>query len=254
MRFARSLPGVQVIGGALFGSLGLLLFISLGGSLQSYLPFALLALLAVGLGLLSVARSWGEVKTSYSLLLTNLLALSIVLFLFPNQEHPFAHALCSALMLVAVVDGSLVMAERPRWLCHGAVAVSFVLLVAIFPAARDWQILGPLVLLVVWKSLVNLSFGHALEKRLKRNQLEAFQATVVTLNHEFNNVAAVTDGLLKKIHDQKNQAVNLEPSDLAMLDRNLKRLVQLIKRFRGLKAYEEIEYVGAVKMVELPRD
>jgi len=254
MRFAQSLPGVQVIGGALFGALGLLLFISLGGSLQSYLPFALLAFLAIALGLVSVVRSWSELRTSYSLLFTNLVALLIVLFLFPNQKHPFAHALCSALMLVAVVDGSLVMAARPRWICSGVVAISVVLLVAFFPAARDWQILGPLVLLVAWKSLVNLSFGRALEAKLKRNQLEAFQATVVTLNHEFNNVAAVTDGILKKVHHQKMQAVTLEPADVEMLDRNLKRLVQLIKRFRGLKAYEEIEYVGAVKMVELPRD
>lgn len=245
---------LQFASSVLYALLGLFLFANFGGEFKDYWGFFLIPALGLVSAFYIRARKPTALVSSYLFLASNHMALLFVQFFFPETSHKFAHPLSSCLLLVAVVDAGLVMVRPARLANYAGLGFSLLAVLLFSPEIRDVKFFGPMILLLAWKVLVNFYFGQVLEAQLKAKQLQAFRATVVTLNHEFNNVAAIVAGLLHKINPERAHQISIEESDLAMLDRNLHRLVRLIKQFRSLKAYEEIEYLGEVKMVELPAE
>ena len=190
---------------------------------------------------------------SWTFLVSNQLSLAYVYFCFPQGDERL-QILASALMLVAVVDAAVLMTPAVQVASHWITAISTAMALYLQPQFFVLLVLGPVLLLLIWKVFLNWQLRLMLEKQIKARQFEAFRATVVTLNHEFNNVAAICDVVIAKIRTELAGEPQAKAEDLTMLERNLKRLVVLIKQLRGLKSYSEVVYQGDVKMVDLSSD
>jgi len=106
--------------------------------------------------------------------------------------------------------------------------------------------LVPLVILIVWKG-VNTHFQHrAYKDQLQLARFRAFQATVVRLNHEFNNIGAIILGFLDVL---KNE--HASEKEIDRLSFSLNRFLKIIKQIKRTNHYQEEHYGLSAKMVSL---
>lgn len=216
-----------------------------------YYSFPALALMnTVSVYLLRTRRWDGEVP-SFLLVASCCVALSHAYFFFPARSGGVFHAVMAFGMFNAMVDVSTVLKKRASitMLIFTAVATVGALLAT--PGFSGPVVAGPVLVLFLWKLLLFVRFRESQAVREKTRQMEAFRATVVTLNHEFNNVSAICQTLLRKIRASAAPELITEAEDFDMLERNLERMVKSIKALRKIESYEEVVYVGSTKMVDL---
>ena len=101
---------------------------------------------------------------------------------------------------------------------------------------------NPEVFLVKIQNFLELTKLHDMEKA--QESMATYKATVVSLNHEFNNIISIVSLYLE-------QSVKKEIDDKLRenLDNSLRRLVQKIKDFRKIESIQVESYVGDTKMI-----
>lgn len=216
-----------------------------------YVPFLVLTVMnSVSVYFLRT-RHWDGEVPSFLLVASCSGALSHAYFFYPALSGSVFHAVMAFGMFNAMVDVSTVLRRRASITMLAFTAVATVGALLTTPGFAGPVVAGPVVVVFLWKVLLFVRFRESQALREKTRQMEAFRATVVTLNHEFNNVSAICQTLLRKIRGSAAPAVITEAEDLDMLERNLERMVKSIKALRKIESYEEVVYVGSTKMVDL---
>lgn len=246
---------LHLAGATLYLIFGFLLSLKVSASsLSDWLGFGFVAILSYGFAAWEFTRPMGKYSPSVLLFCSNQLAMINMLFFTPKFDNPEVYVFCSALLMVGVVDAAIVLKRRIMVLSHWAMALIVLAALVLRQEFQKDYIVGTVLILLAWKFMINTRMKRSFDEKVKTRQLEAFRATVVTLNHEFNNLAAICQSVMYKLRADAGSGKAVAESDLAMLERNLNRLVSLIKKLRELESYEEVTYVGSVKMLELPKE
>ncbi|MCO5142229.1 MAG: hypothetical protein M9962_03965 [Oligoflexia bacterium] len=253
MKFLNKQAIIMLIGATAYGLLGLIVIKELNLPLSRGVGYFSLMMLSICVVL---SMSTLRLKQSYFslwLFIICQLTLGNTFFYFPLFGGE-GHIICCIVMLIAVVDCGVLMPTRLMTMNHIFSAMQTSILIFWIPDFQNMLIIGPVGLLLIWKFVVNLGWQKMSYENVKNRQLEAFRATVVTLSHEFNNVVAICDILLKSILEKKESSVVLSGEKLNTLERNLKRIVGLIKKLRQAKKYEEVQYLGRIAMLHMDVD
>lgn len=102
----------------------------------------------------------------------------------------------------------------------------------------------------VLQSRVNthLRIAELNKDSLRKRELEAVQAMIVTYNHEINNPLATAVGVLDRIDGK------VDKSTVDLLERSLFRIRDIVRKIEGVTIEKELpidDYVDEVKMIKL---
>jgi hypothetical protein len=192
----------------------------------------------------------GELPSFFAAI-TSIYFLAHAYFFYPARWGGIFHAALGICMLIAVIDVSVLLRTRAALLLQGSALILTLAALSSMKAFGGPYVIGPVLVLLAWKISLYVHVRESQAERERLRQLEAFRATVVTLNHEFNNVSAICQPLLQKLRSLEGGAASMDEADFEMLERNLARLVKSIKGLRKIERYEEVVYVGDTKMVSL---
>lgn len=235
-----------ILGSALYFLMGVVLLFSTGGKPVEFVGFFLLPIFSSSVGLVLEKRKVSEEVSQWAFVFCMQLTIIIHYFLFP-QQYKYEHLISSILMLIASVDCALVLSKNANRLNLASTSLATIGLGFYYHHIQSLFVTGPVILLLIWKYILGEQLGRIISIREQERQFQAFRATVVSLNHEFNNVigiceAAIGKGALSALTEEETQ----------LLKRNMRRLVDLIKRLRKVERYEELEYFEGRKMVHIP--
>lgn len=235
-----------LLGSLLYFLMGVALLFSTGGSLVEFVAFFLLPIFSSSVGLVLEKKEVSEELSHWAFVFCMQLTIVVHYFLFPDQ-YKYEHLISSILMLVASVDCALVLSKNANRLNLASTSLATIGLGFYYHHIQSLFVTGPVILLLVWKYLLGEQLGRIVSRREQERQLQAFRATVVSLNHEFNNVIGICEAAIGK-----GALSSLTEEDTQLLKRNMRRLVDLIKRLRKVERYEELEYFEGRKMVHIP--
>ncbi len=105
------------------------------------------------------------------------------------------------------------------------------------------MIIIPVVALILWRIVSSIMQGLVFKNQVDHHRLGAYQSTVVSLKHEFRNTVSIINILLKRKEGRLEETQS-------MLERNLKRVLELIEKVSSLTKYKETSYLGKTKMVD----
>jgi hypothetical protein len=235
-----------IFGSGLYFLMGVALLYSTGGEPLDFLGFLMLPIFSssVGLGIEKLKVSSAAANWAFVLCLQ--LTVVFHYFLFPHQ-YQYEHIFSSILMLIAAVDCVLILPKEQNRINLLSTSVFTIGFGLYFHHAQSLWVTAPVILLLLWKYLLREQLEKIIASQQQERQFQAFQATVVSLNHEFNNVVGICEAAISKGAWQK-----FTEEDAQLLKRNLRRLVDLIKRLRNVERYEELEYFEGRKMLHIP--
>ncbi len=235
-----------ILGSALYFLMGVAILASTGGQPMEFLGFLLLPIFSSSVGFSLEKLKISAAKSNWAFVFCLQLTVVFHYFLFPHQ-YKYEHIFSSILMLIASVDCALVLPQRQNRINLISTSIFTAGFGFYYHHAQSLWVTAPVILLLLWKYLLAEQLGKIIAQRVQERQLQAFQATVVSLNHEFNNVVGICEATISKGPWQ-----NFTEEDSQILKRNLRRLVDLIKRLRSVERYEELEYIEGRKMLRIP--
>lgn len=83
---------------------------------------------------------------------------------------------------------------------------------------------------------------------LSLKQVAAVKSVIVTLNHEFNNIVTI---LMGRLTGFKRVLSDADKEQVVPLEKNLLRLVKLIKKISEIEKYGHTEYTDGTEMIDL---
>lgn len=248
----QQLELVLLYGALLYNGLGVAAY--LVGEVRdpsAYLGFPLELILNFSLAF-ALARSRWEGQVPSLFVATGVVyCVAHTFFFFPATTGGVFHGIVCFGLLMAAVDVSILLTTRVGLVLQLSAIALTVPLIRNVEGFGSLVVAAPLLLLLAWKFGLYCHVRVNQAEREQQRQQEAFRATVVTLNHEFNNLSAICQPLLQRIRGGPGA---FESDELDMLDRNLRRLVKAVKSLRSVKRYEEVAYVGETKMVRIEEE
>lgn len=115
----------------------------------------------------------------------------------------------------------------------------------------DSVLLFPFYLLFIWRTVACYFHRKAFEAQLKLGKMNAYKSTIITLNHEFNNVGMILISRFKLA--EKLCSCKLNSKNLEALSKVLKRFTGLINELDANELFEEEQYLKEAKMVKIKK-
>jgi len=160
-----------------------------------------------------------------------------------KYTHSSVYFLSIVIITTAVIDVSALLKK-------GAALLNICVVVAIFLAQairaeslHNVSIIGPLTAFLAWQIIMQLKITEIFGQVIDAKQFAAYRSTVVMLNHEFNNVNAVCLMLLEDVVDEESALKSPSPTQMKHLEKNIRRLSDLIQTVSNLSTFVEVDYI-----------
>jgi hypothetical protein len=238
---------ILLLGSLLYFLMGLAICYATAGMPKQFLGFLFMPLFSGTVALMLEKTKVDEQISGWFFVFCLQATIVFHYFLFPDGLRN-AHIITSILMLIAAVDSGMILSKKQNMVNLISTSIFTISLGLLYEHVQSLMVTAPVILLLIWKFLLGDQLAKIIAHRVEARQLDAFKATVVSLNHEFNNVVAICEATLSKGKIEGN--FSAEDSDV--LQRNLRRLVDLVKRLRKVERYEELDYFEGRKMVHIP--